>query len=110
MLCTCFFKVLRGRIRGLTNNKKGWYTKGMENEPVDLPKASDELEKQEEPMKPKDYYTVSDIAEMVGLSRQRIHQIIDTGRLKPDIITRFEFIFKRKTLDKFVKNFQRRAW
>ena len=58
----------------------------------------------------KEYFTVSDIAEMVGLSRQRIHQIIDKGTLKPDIVTRFEFIFKKKTLDKFVKDFVRRAW
>jgi DNA-binding XRE family transcriptional regulator len=82
----------------------------MENSQVDYEKASDELEKQEAPMVSKEYYTVSDIAEMVGLSRQRIHQIIDKGTLKPDIITRFEFIFKKKTLDKFVKDFVRRAW
>lgn len=58
----------------------------------------------------KEYYTVSDIAEMAGISRQRVHQIIDLNKLKPDIITRYEFIFKAKTLEKFMKNYKRRSW
>jgi len=55
----------------------------------------------------KEYYTVSEIAKMVGLSRQRIHQMIDRGRMVPDIVTPFEFIFKKKTLDKFVDGYRK---
>jgi DNA-binding XRE family transcriptional regulator len=73
-------------------------------------KGSEEVKEAEPLPVSRDYYTVSDIAGMVELSRQRIHQIIDAGKLKPDIITANEFIFKAKTVEKFMARFKRRAW
>jgi len=74
------------------------------NEAVDKAEEGSQVEEAKLPIS-RDYYTVSDIADMVGISRQRIHQIIDKGILKPDIVTRFEFIFKKRTLDKFVDGY-----
>jgi hypothetical protein len=57
-----------------------------------------------------DFYTVTDIARVAGVSRQRIHQLIGVGALKPDITTSLVFIFKRKTVLNWMKGYKRRHW
>ncbi len=55
------------------------------------------------------HFTVTDIAERMGMSRQRVHQIIQQGKLTPDIITANGFIFKRKTVERFAGSYKKRA-
>lgn len=57
----------------------------------------------------KEFFTVTELAEIIGLSRQRIHQVIHAGILKPDIVTPFCLVFRRSTLQRFIEKRAKKA-
>lgn len=55
----------------------------------------------------KDYYSITELAELSGYSRQRLHQMIAEGKIHPTIKTPLVFLFSKLNVEKILKTYHK---
>lgn len=55
----------------------------------------------------KEYITITELGELVGLSRQRLHQMVGEGKIKPTVKHPLFFLFDRQATAQIIKEFGR---